>query len=232
MTHPTGSNLETEMLAGSPEEIEDLKKAYLDTKGSIGKIITHIPYSTIHDESRFIVEITRLIKQGSLPKMKEWQRSIKDEKARLARQKESQQEAEEAEVLAKELGVWDEFYNKGKPRKRNGKERDVEGDEGDESAVLKALITRKKRTGAQIMGSFIDGLEAKYAHTGGKSDKDKKCGRVEVEDDNESSTKKARIEDISDNEWAEIQERLFGDKSKAPSSKSNARKKKERNASR
>ena len=200
-------SLETEILAGSLEEIEDLKEAYLHTKGSIGEILTHIPHSTIDDESRFIIEITRLINQGSLPSMKEWQRSIKDEKARLIRQKKSQQEAKEAEGLAKELGVWDEFYDQGKPRKRNRKGKEAEEEEGDES-VLKALIALNKEKDVQTMASFIDGLEAKYARTG-KSGKGKKRRRIEVEGDNESSTKTARVEDISDNEWAEIQQRLF-----------------------
>jgi len=223
-------NSETEPSAGSPEEIEDLKKAYLHTKGSIGEIITHIPHSTIDDESRFIVEITRLINQGSLPNMKEWQRSIKDEKARLMRQKKSQQEAKEAEGLAKELGIWDEFYDKGMPRKRSRKGKEAEEEEGDES-VLKALIARKKEKGAQIMPSFIDGLEAKYARTSGKSDKGKKRGRIEVEGDNESPTKTARIEDISDNEWAEIQRRIFDRNSRAHPPKNNTRERKERKVS-
>jgi len=201
-----------------------LKKAYLHTKGSISEILTHIPHSTIDDEPRFIVEITRLIHQGNLPHMKEWQKSIKDEKARLIRQKKSQQEAEEAEGLARELGIWDEFYNKGKPRKRNRKGKEAEEDEGDES-VLKALISRKKETDAQIMASFIDGLEVKYARTGGKSGKGKKRGRIEIEGNNESSSKTAKIEDISDNEWAEIQQRLFDKNLRAHPSKNNARKK-------
>jgi len=217
-------SLETEILAGSLEELEDLKEAYLHTKGSIGEILTHIPHSTIDDESRFIVEITRLINQGSLPNMKEWQRSIKDEKARLIRQKKSQQEAKEAEGLAKELGVWDEFYDQGKPRKRNRKGKEAEEEEGDES-VLKALIALKKEEDVQIMASFIDGLEAKYAHTGGKSGKGKKRRRIEGEGDNESSTKTARVEDISDNEWAEIQQRLFDRNLRAHPSKNKAREK-------
>jgi len=220
-------SLETEILAGSLEELEDLKEAYLHTKGSIGEILTHIPHSTIDDESRFIVEITRLINQGSLPNMKEWQRSIKDEKARLIRQKKSQQEAKEAEGLAKELGVWDEFYDQGKPRKRNRKGKEAEEEEGDES-VLKALIALKKEKDVQIMASFIDGLEAKYARTGGKSGKGKKRRRIEGEGDNESSTKTARVEDISDNEWAEIQQRLFDRNLRAHPSKNKAREKKEK----
>lgn len=200
---------------GSPEEIEDLKKAYLDTKGSIGEIMTHIPHSTTEDEPRFIVEITKLIEQGDLPKMKEWQKSIKDEKARLVRQKESQKEAAEAEVLAKELGVWDEFYGDGKARKRKGKETKAGEDDGEEAATLKALITRKKEIGAQAMASFFDNLEAKYAGGAGRKGKGKKRGHPEVEGDNGPSTKKARAEDIPDDEWAKIQQRLFGDESKA-----------------
>ncbi|KAJ3571889.1 hypothetical protein NP233_g3460 [Leucocoprinus birnbaumii] len=203
---------------GSPEEIEDLKKAYLDTKGSIGEIMTHIPHSTVDDEPRFIVEITKLIQQGDLPEMKEWQKSIKDEKARLIRQKESQKEASEAEALAKELGVWDEFYGDGKPRKRKGKGKgkgmQAQEDDVDDTAALQALITRRKETGAQAMSSFFDSLEAKYAGGTGKKGKAKKRGHADVEDEGGPSTKKARVEDIPDDEFAKIQERLFGDGSK------------------
>lgn len=203
---------------GSPEETEDLKKAYLDTKGSIGEIMTHIPHSTIDDEPRFIVAITKLIKNGGLPKMKEWQDSIKDEKARLIRKKESQREADEAEALAQELGVWNEFYSDGKPRKRKGKDREeAENDsEGDETAALKAVILQRNERTAKAMTSFFDTLEVKYAG-GGKSGRGGKRGHSESERDEESSTKRSRVEDIPDDEWATIQERLFGGKTQTAS---------------
>ncbi|KXN89271.1 hypothetical protein AN958_06025 [Leucoagaricus sp. SymC.cos] len=109
---------------GSLEETEDLKKAYLETKGSIGEILNHIPHSTTDDETRLIVTITKLIKKGELPKMKEWDRSTKDEKARLIRQKESQKEAKEAEALAIEMGVWDDLEGFDYEKERRDRKED------------------------------------------------------------------------------------------------------------
>ena len=83
--------------------------------------MAHIPHSTFADEARFIVKITSLITSGDLPKSKTWERSIKDEKAKLVRKKQANKEAAEAEALARELGVWDEFYGSGKPGARKTK---------------------------------------------------------------------------------------------------------------
>ena len=85
--------------------------------------MAHIPFSTYDDEARFIVLITAFIKAGDVPKMDMWEKDVKDEKAKLVRKKQGEKEAEEAEELAKELGVWDEFFGSGKPssKKGNGK---------------------------------------------------------------------------------------------------------------
>lgn len=217
-----------------------MKSAYLETKGSIGEIMTYIPHSTVDDEPRFIVAITELINKGKLPKMKEWEKSIKDEKARLVRQKESEKEAKEAEALAKELGVWDEFYGSGKPGERKskpkgkGKDSKDNGDEEEEdTAALQALILRRKEQKAKDMDSFFDGLAAKYGGGGKKGGKGKKRGREEVEDEEgEVSSKKARGNpegppEIPDEEFAILQEKLFGGKPKSskPPSKSKPAKK-------
>ena len=46
--------------AGSTEEIEDIKRAYIETDNTIGEIMGHIPHSTFEDEPRFIKLITQL----------------------------------------------------------------------------------------------------------------------------------------------------------------------------
>lgn len=84
-------------LSGSAEELEDLKKAYTETDGSLEEIMTHIPHSTFDDEARFIVTISDLIKKGDLPLLARWETSTKDEKAKLVRKKQAQKEAAEAE---------------------------------------------------------------------------------------------------------------------------------------
>jgi len=160
---------------GSSEEVEDLKATYIETSGSLDDIMKHIPHSTVDDEPRFIVLLSKLISHGELDALPLWESSSKDEKAKLVRKKQSQKEAKEAEELAKELGVWDEFYGSGKvgQRKGKGKKQQDTQEDGDTSA-LQALILKRQKD----RGTFFDNLEAKYANL-----------------DEESTTKKGRKRD-------------------------------------
>ena len=102
----------------------------------------------------------------------------------------SAEEAEEAEELAKELGVWDEFYGSGKAgarkskggRKGKGKatREDEEAGEEDVSA-LQALILKKRKN----MDSFFDGLAEKYAEPAPKGKKGKKRSKAAVDEEDE-----------------------------------------------
>ncbi|KAF8338077.1 uncharacterized protein EI90DRAFT_3041511 [Cantharellus anzutake] len=173
---------------GSEEEKSDIKQAYITTKGSLDKIMTHIPHSAFQDEPRIISTVESLIEAGELKSTSTWKRSVKDEKTREARRKASEKEAKEAEEAAKELGVWDEFYGSGKKTEKDAKRgkkgstsKDVKGDgaeaeEDAEESVLKALIQRK----AKKMDAFFDGLAAKYgameeSQTRSKSKKNSKA---------------------------------------------------------
>jgi len=226
---------------GSEEEIADIKKAYTDTKGSIGEIMKLIPHSTYDDESRFIILITELIRKGDLPSLPKWESSIKDEKAKLVRKKQSQKEAKEAEELAKELGVWDEFYADGKSGARKGKgkgkgkeKQEDEGADEEDHSALQALILKKRKN----MDSFFDGLAAKYAEPQANSKKGKKRRKAaEVDDEDEefeSPKKKSKRDvveppDIDEEEFAKIQQKLLDNQAQAkPSSTSSKAKKKAR----
>lgn len=220
------------VVLGSNEEIDDLKSAYLETNGSIGEIMTYIPHSTIEDEPRCIAAITKLIDEGALPKMKDWDRSVKDEKARLVRRKEGENEAKEAEALAKELGVWDEFYGSGKvgdrkskSTEKNKKAKEDEGEDGDGEAVLQALILKRREKTAADTDAFFDGLLSKYGDGGKRKGKGKKRSR---EDGEGSSKSQLEQDDIPDEEFAKLQEKLFGDTSKAspPKDKSTRKRRK------
>ena len=174
--------------------------------------MSHIPHSTFDDEPRFIVLISKLVKDGELPVKRTWEKSIKDEKAKLVRKKQSEKEATEAEELAKELGVWDEFYGSGKagPRKAKGKgKKDADTVDEEDTAVLQALILKKRKN----MDGFFDNLAAKYAEpeTKAKGRKGKKRGNDEEE---ESSGKKSKAAppDIDDEEFNKLQQKLFGNK--------------------
>jgi DnaJ family protein C protein 9 len=206
----------------SAEELEDLKRTYNDTDGSLDEIMDHIPHSTTEDEPRFVRLITNLIKSGDLTSTHTWEKSVKDETARLKRKKKSAKEAEEAEALAKEIGVWDEFYGSGKPtdkaaKKVKGKRKADAGNEEEDVSALQALILKRKKD----IGGFFDSLATKYAEpepparSGGSRGKKRKAETGEG-----SSTKRSKIvpppPDIDDDEFAKIQESLL--KKKASSS--------------
>ncbi|KAI6167034.1 DnaJ domain-containing protein [Pisolithus thermaeus] len=167
---------------GSSEEVADLKTAYLETDGLLD-----------------------LILQGDLPDLPLWRSSSSDEKAKLVRKKQGEKEAKEAEELARELGVWDEFYGSGKvgARKTKGKGR-VSGKDADEEdhSSLQALILQrqKKRSG------FLDNLAAKYVeleeasseYKGGKGKKRRSTTSGKPEEEDEMpSPKKRRAEPAS-----------------------------------
>lgn len=178
-----------------------------------------IPHSTHDDETRFIIMISSLISKGELSSLPLWESSTKDEKARLVRKKAGEKEAGEAEQLAKELGVWDEFYGSGKTAERRGKGKrkardDTEDGEAEDYSALQALILKKKE---KNMDSFFDNLAAKYAEPEKKS-KVKGKKRTREAGGEEQSPKKQRAApkapDIDDEEFTKLQDKLFGDKAK------------------
>lgn len=180
--------------------------------------MTFVPHSTHDDESRFIVIINNLIKKGQLSATPTWLSSSKDEKAKLGRRKQGEKEAKEAEIAAKDLGVWDEFYGSGKKteRKEKGKRKDNAGAEAeDDHSALQALIMKKKQ---KNMDSFFDGLAAKYSEPAPKDSsrsRGKKRGNDSVEDDKPSKKSRSNVPpapEIDDEEFAKLQEKLFGDK--------------------
>ncbi|KIM65244.1 hypothetical protein SCLCIDRAFT_536150 [Scleroderma citrinum Foug A] len=187
---------------GSSEEVQDLKAAYLETEGSLGEIMRHIPHSTIDDEPRFIRTISDLVNQSELPDLPLWRSTSNDEKTKLVRKKQSEKEANEAEELARELGVWDEFYGTGKagPRRTKGKGKDnanetEDADQEDHSA-LQALILGKQKA----RNGFLDNLAAKYAameedsskSRGGKGKKRTKTGTEEPAEEDEALSPKKK----------------------------------------
>lgn len=187
--------------------------------------MTYIPHSTHDDETRFIVLITDLISKGELNSSPVWESSTKDEKSRLVRKKQGEKEAKEAEKLAKELGVWDEFYGTGKAGARKGKgKKNEHADAEEDHSALQALILTKRKN----MDGFFDNLAAKYAEPAkGKGKKRSKGDEVAAEDD-DSQHKKSKggpaPPEIDDEEFEKLQHKLFGDKAKsgAPASSGKA----------
>ncbi|KAL6308967.1 DnaJ-domain-containing protein [Sparassis latifolia] len=209
---------------GSAEEVEDIRKAYHSCKGAIGEIMKHIPHSTHDDEARFVLVISDLIRNGELSSLPKWESSSKDEKARLVRKKQSDKEAKEAEELAKELGLWEDFYGSGKPsskkgkRKGKGKQQDEDEDGGEDHSALQALILKRKKN----VDGFLDSLAAKYAEpergANAKKGSKRRDGPVDDEESPKKKTKKSfDPPDIDDEEFEKLQQKLFADRPKGGS---------------
>ena len=92
--------------------------------------------------------------------------------------------------MAKELGVWDEFYGSGNEGKRRGKGTGKSADarEGGKAA-LKALIQSRQKK----LGGFFEGLAAKYG---------------EPQDPKSRGKKRAADPDMNEDEFARIQQKL------------------------
>ncbi|KAI0699723.1 DnaJ-domain-containing protein [Cytidiella melzeri] len=208
----------------SEEELEDLKAAYIEHDGSIDTIMQHIPHSTFEDEARFIVIISGLIQKGDLPSLQTWQSTIKDEKSRLVRKKQGEKESREAEELAKELGVWEEFYGSGKPSSKRAKGKgkatvNAQSEEEEEdTSALQALILKKRNN----LNGFFDSLATKYAEPAKSSNKKKrgKAADDEVEEEAHASPRKRTRKgvppppEIDDEEFEKLQQRLLADRPK------------------
>ncbi|KAG9318469.1 hypothetical protein JVU11DRAFT_560 [Chiua virens] len=178
----------------SSEEVQDLIKAYHETEGSLGEIMKLIPHSTTDDEPRFIVTLSNLVAQKDLPDLPLWRSTSGDEKAKLVRKKQATKEAKEVEELAKELGVWDEFYGSGKVGGRKGKGKQKEpADVEEDVSSLQALILQRQKS----RNGFLDNLAAKYMdveeeNSRKKGKKRKNVTEPEEPEETESPRKKAR----------------------------------------
>ncbi|KZO89926.1 DnaJ-domain-containing protein [Calocera viscosa TUFC12733] len=198
---------------GGDEELDDLKQAYAQHEGNLPDILDSIPHSNYTDEPRLIARLKLLIASGDLPKFPKWDKTVSDKAASRERKRQGKAEEAEAEEMAKELGVWDEFYGSGKKGKRQGKVKKGETKENEEdTSALQALILKKRQTA----GSFLDNLAAKYAEPEKKSKgKGKKRAGAEVEED-ESPTKKVKkdvhdeLDEMDDEAFRKLQDGMFG----------------------
>lgn len=117
----------------SQEELEDLKKTYLKSKGCMETILNNMMCATDEDESRFRSILADLIEKKELPMYDLFLEE--DEKKKKLRRKKSNSEAKEAEKMKAKLGL-----------------------ENNESS-LEALILKRR---SNQSNSIIATLEEKY----------------------------------------------------------------------
>ena len=75
------------MGAGSKEELEDLKTAYVDCNGDVGDMIDHVMCATEEDEGRFRNILRGLVAGGELPQLDGFSKGSSPTKRNLRNEK-------------------------------------------------------------------------------------------------------------------------------------------------
>ena len=68
-------------VSGSDEEVDALKKAYLEHEGDMDIILESVMCATIDDEERFVKILKNLIKKGDLPEFTAFTKESKRKRA-------------------------------------------------------------------------------------------------------------------------------------------------------
>lgn len=130
---------------GSDEERDDILAAYEEFEGDMDGVYETVMLSNVlEDDARFREIIDAAIKAKDVPRFDTYAKETK--KSRQARVKAAKKESQEADELAKELGVYDKLRGGGKKSKK------------DSEADLAALIMRNQASRA----SALDKLAEKY----------------------------------------------------------------------
>jgi DnaJ family protein C protein 9 len=150
---------------GSDEEKDDVLAAYEEFEGDMNGVYESVMLSNVlEDDARFREVIDAAIEADEVPRFSAYAKETK--KSRQARVKAAKKEAQEADELAKELGVYEKLRGGGKKSKK------------DSEAGLAALIQRNQ---SSRMGA-LDKLAEKYGAVP-KPGKAKKRGAKELEPD-------------------------------------------------
>ncbi|XP_070326916.1 dnaJ homolog subfamily C member 9 isoform X1 [Odocoileus virginianus] len=121
---------------GSEEELTDIKQAYLDFKGDMDQIMESVLCVQYTEEPRIRHIIQQAIDAGEVPSYNAF---VKESKQKMnARKRRAEEEAKEAEMSRKELGL----------------------DEGVDN--LKAAIQSRQKDRQKEMDNFLAQMEAKY----------------------------------------------------------------------
>ncbi|KAL2170205.1 hypothetical protein VTG60DRAFT_5073 [Thermothelomyces hinnuleus] len=173
---------------GSEEEKDDILAAYEEFEGDMDGVYESVMLSSVlEDDARFREIIDAAIEAGRVPRFDAYVKESK--KSRQARVKAAKKEAQEADELAKELGVYDKLRRGGSGNKKGKK---------DSEAALAALIQRNQASRA----SALDKLAEKYGAVP-KEGKGKKRGAKDLEEP-----------DISEEQFQAIQAGLMKKKRK------------------
>lgn len=135
----------------SEEELNDLKQAYLDGKGSMDYILDNVLCCSIDDEPRFTKILQGWIEEDEVPRFDKFSKESKKKKD--SRKRKAMAEKAEAEEMKKQLGL------------------------NDTTDSLQALILERNKKRAGEMDSFLDALATKYGGAAGGRKGKKKAGK-------------------------------------------------------
>lgn len=119
---------------GSDLEKNDLKKAYLNGKGCINFIMSHVPFMGVEDEPRFHDIVNEWIKSNEVPEFKAFTNEPKSKRDR--RHKKYAREAKEAEKMLEKMK--------------------------DDEDELTKIIAKRQQNRQGGFHSFLDSLAQRY----------------------------------------------------------------------
>eukprot|EP00035_Acanthoeca_spectabilis_P025042 m.456557 g.456557 ORF g.456557 m.456557 type:complete len:288 (+) comp21077_c0_seq1:116-979(+) len=139
------------MYQGSEEERNDVKKAYIDSKGDIAAIIENVMHSSIlDDEDRFKALLQEMISAGEVEAYPKF--TAEPTKASKERRRKAKREAAEAEEALREIQA------KNPSGKRAGKSKSSKSGPLDITAMIRANQSSR--------GAAFDSLFDKFAAAG------------------------------------------------------------------
>lgn len=201
-------------------------EAYETAEGDLATIFTLVPCSEIlEDEERFITLINAAIKSGEVEALPKWKKTTGDVKGRKKMREGARKEANEAEEYAKELGVWDDLYGKGrkggangdkgqakKPKKAVSKDEEVEvvgdvssdeeegGDEDEDEEEEDEPIQAKKRNKQPAAASSSSKKQEAVPKQKAKTSPKSKAGSSSTASKTKKPSKKAKASEAADEE--------------------------------
>lgn len=154
---------------GSAEEEKDVLEAFDNSRGDMDRVYESVMLSNVlDDDERFRAIIDKAIADGKVEAYKKY--TNEPEKKRQMRVKRAQKEAQEAEVLAKEL-------EEKKDKKTGAKSKTGKKKKGSDLADLAAVIKQRQ---TNRMDSFLERLEAQaMEHNAGNAKGKKRAAKFE-----------------------------------------------------
>lgn len=193
-------------MKGSEEEREDVLDAYKQFHGDIQVMLEHCMTQDARTAEDHLISIVNdAIANDLVQPTDTWKASTGDKKAKQKRSKAAAKEAQEAEEMAKEMGVHDKLFHPQSGGKGKGKKADGDGED-----ALKALIQSR---GKQRMDASISALEAKYGGSSDSSTKGAKKGAGKKRKSDQKAQQETPAE-MDDEEFAALQAKMFGNNKK------------------